>query len=51
MRAIRRVAALALALVTAAGVRAAAESLPLNLTGNWCGQDKAAGTLKKPRWM
>jgi uncharacterized protein (DUF2249 family) len=45
LRAIRRVAALALALVTAAGVRAAAESLPLNLTGNWCGQDKAAGSV------
>jgi uncharacterized protein (DUF2249 family) len=47
LRAARRGAALAiaLALVMAADARAIEESLPLNLTGNWCGQDKAAGSV------
>lgn len=37
--------ALAIAMFLPAGAHAADESLPLNLTGNWCGQDKAAGSV------
>jgi uncharacterized protein (DUF2249 family) len=42
---LRAALALAVALAMAAGARASAETLPLNLTGNWCGQDKVTGSV------